>query len=307
MTGRDSGFVLWVSERRLPPEWGGVVPAEVFLAEGRRLAELAREQGLVLRLLGGVAIRLHCQNQADFARRLGRLVADGPFQARQEFTDLDFAAYRRQRPQLPRFFAGLGYIKRKTTLSTAASERHIYFHPDGWFQVDVFFDKLLFNHDVPLKGRLELDFPTITPTDLLLEKLQIVGFSEKDLKDTWLLLRAHPLAPDRADAIDPEYIAWLLGRDWGFWYTVTTNLRRCRELALGSALLTEADRADIVAKVDGLLGRLEAGPRTPGWKVRALVGPRLRWYRPVETEETVIDYGIWRLKPEGPNNPADNG
>ncbi len=292
------GFVLWVSERRLPPEWGGVVPGEVFLAEGRRIAELAREEGLVLRLLGGVAIRIHCENQAGLARRLGRLVADAPFAARQEFTDLDFAAYRRQRPQLPRFFAGLGYIKRKTTLSTAASERHIYFHPDGWFQVDVFFDKLMFNHDIPFKGRLELDFPTITPTDLLLEKLQVVQFSERDLKDTWLLLRAHPLAPGEADAIDPDYIARLLGRDWGFWYTVATNLRRCRELALGSELLTEGDRADIAAKVDRLLRHLEAGPKSLAWKVRARVGPRWRWYRPVETEATVIDYGIWRLKSE---------
>ncbi len=293
------GFVLWVSERRLPPEWGGVVPSEVFFAEGRRLAALAQERGIVLRLLGGVAIRMHCENQADFARRLGRLVTDAPFRAEQEFTDLDFAAYRRQRPQLPGFFAELGYIKRKTTLSTAASERHIYFHPDGWFQVDVFFDKLMFNHDIPLKDRLGLDFPTITPTDLLLEKLQIVEFSEKDLKDTWLLLRAHPLAPAEADAIDPNYLARLLSRDWGFWYTVVVNLNRCRELAWGSELLNEADRADIIAKVEELLRRLEAEPKSLGWKLRAGVGPRVCWYRPVETEATVIDYGIWRVKPDG--------
>lgn len=296
----QQGFVLWVSQRRLPPEWGGVVPGEVFLAEGRRLAELARERGIVLRLLGGVAVRMHCENQADFARRLGRLVTGPPFRVEQEFTDLDFAAYRRQRPQLPKFFAELGYIKRKTTLSSAASERHIYFHPDGWFQVDVFFDKLMFNHDVPLKGRLELDFPTITPTDLLLEKLQIVEFAEKDLKDTWLLLRAHPLAAGEPDAIDPDYIARLLSRDWGFWYTVVKNLDRCRELALTSGLLAEADRADIVAKVDQLRLRLEAEPKSPGWKLRARLGPRLRWYRPVETEATIIDYGIWRLGPDGP-------
>jgi len=39
--------------------------------------------------------------------------------------------------------------------------------------VDVFFDKLLVaNHPIDFKGRLELDYPTITVTDMLLEKFR---------------------------------------------------------------------------------------------------------------------------------------
>ncbi|MEW6080984.1 MAG: hypothetical protein AB1576_04245 [Bacillota bacterium] len=51
--------------------------------------------------------------------------------------------------------------------------------------MDVFFlDNLSFCHVVPFLGRLELDCPTVTTTDVLLEKMQIVETNAKDLKDT---------------------------------------------------------------------------------------------------------------------------
>jgi hypothetical protein len=66
--------------------------------------------------------------------------------------------------------------------------------------VDVFFDKLLVaNHPIDFKGRLELDYPTITVTDMLLEKIQMwEAFSVKDLKDCLLLLKAHSIGEETA-------------------------------------------------------------------------------------------------------------
>jgi hypothetical protein len=136
---------------------------------------------------------------------------------KQEFSDIDLMAYKKERKQVTLVLAELGYKKRKVTLSTATTGRHIYFHPKGWFFVDIFFDKLRMNHDINFRNRLKLDFPTLTPMDLLLEKLQIVQFSEKDLKDVLLLLRTHKVAErEVSNAINATYIAKLLSNDWVF-------------------------------------------------------------------------------------------
>jgi hypothetical protein len=292
--------LVWLTQEEeheveMPPEWGGIIPSQVFLDEAERIVSEAERAGLTLRAMGGVAIRLHALGQADMARRLDRLG-----RGQQEFTDLDFISYRKQRGRMQPFFEESGYTKRKATLSSAASERQIYFHPKGWFFVDVFFDKLLVaNHPLDFRGRLELDSPTISPTDLLLEKLQIVNISDKDVKDAIVLLAAHGLAEeDSPDAIDAAYIAHLLSRDWGFWYTVTTNLTGLKELLPQMEALTEGERRHIAGQVDGLLAHIEAAPKTLRWKARAKIGPRVRWYEPVETMETVSGFGIWRLREE---------
>lgn len=280
-------------EIEMPPEWGGIIPSEVFLEEAKRIVAEAGQAGLTLRALGGVAIRLHTLNHEDLARRLGRLG-----EGQQEFTDLDFMSYRKQRQRMKPFWEAQGYSKRRTTLSSATSERQIYFHPKGWFFVDVFFDRLLVaNHPLDFRRRLELDSPTVSPTDLLLEKLQIVSMSDKDVKDIIVLLVAHDLAEtDAPDAINAHYIAGLLARDWGFWYTVTTNLTGLKELLPQTEALTEAERRHTAGRVDALLSHMEAAPKTLRWKVRSKVGPRMRWYEPVETMDTVGGFGIWRLR-----------
>jgi len=277
---------------RMPTEWGGVVPTEAFLEQGRKIVEEASKAKIPLRLIGGVAIRMHGGDFIEFAKRLGRL---GPQE--QEYTDLDFMSYSKFRDTVRKFFESLGYRKRRTTLSSAATQRQIYFHPDGWFYADVFFDKLLAaNHPIDFRGRLELDSPTISLTDLLLEKLQIVSFSEKDLKDTLLLLRAHSVGEGHApETIDGRHIASLLARDWGFWYTVTTNLNGLRKAVSEMPSLNETEKSDITSKIGKLLEFIDKEPKTAGWKMRSIVGAKKRWYEPVETSQTVGEFGIWRL------------
>lgn len=276
---------------KMPPEWGGVVPTDAFLEQGRRIVEEATKANIPLRLIGGVAIRMHGNEYVEFAKRLGRLGTE------QEYTDLDFMSYLKFRDKVRNFFESVGYRKRRTTLSSAATQRQIYFHPDGWFYADVFFDKLLAaNHPIDFRGRLELDSPTISLVDLLLEKLQIVSFSEKDLKDTLLLLRAHSLGEGQApETIDMRYVASLLAKDWGFWYTVTTNLKGLRKTASEMTELNDTERSDISSKISKLLEVIENEPKSTGWKMRSTIGAKKRWYEPVETSQTVGEFGIWRL------------
>jgi hypothetical protein len=301
--------MAWLLEkevkRELPKEWKGIVPTEVFIRESQEIVEKAKKEGIILRILGGLSIAIHCQEHKEFAKKLGR-IGTGVVKG-QEYSDIDYIAYRNQRKQIKELFEKLGYAKRKATLSTAASERQIYYHPKGWFYVDVFFDKLLVaNHPIDFRGRLELDYPTITVTDMLLEKIQMwEAFSIKDLKDCLLLLKAHEISEkSEKEIIDAKYIAKLLAQDWGFWYTTTTNLKKLRkfvvdldklgpEAQINPKQINKNNREEIIKKIDKLLEMIEKEPKPFKWKMRAKIGTKKKWYNPVERPETVGGFGIW--------------
>ncbi len=299
----------WLLEKEvvqeLPEEWNGIVPTEVFIRESERIVDEAKKQGVPLRILGGLSIMMHCQNQVDFAKKLNR-TGTGVV-AGQEYSDIDFIAYRKNRDKVKEFFNKIGYVKRRATLSSAASERQIYYHPKGWFYVDVFFDQLLVaNHPIDFRGRLELDYPTITATDMLLEKVQMwEAFGVKDLKDCLLLLVAHEVKEDTdKEAINACYMAKLLAEDWGFWYTAMTNLQNIKrfvseldklgpEAKIAPQAIPEKERNDINLKIGTLVNKIEAEPKSFGWKMRAKVGTKKQWYCHVERPETVGGFGIW--------------
>jgi hypothetical protein len=292
-------------KRELPEDWKGIVPTNVFLQEAETIVEEAERKGIILRVMGGLGVAIHCKEIRDFAKKLGRIgtgVVEG-----QEYSDIDFMSYRKHRDKIKNFFREMGYAKRRATLSSAASERQIYYHPKGWFYVDVFYDKLLVaNHPLDFRGRLELDYPTISVTDLLLEKIQIwEAFSIKDLKDCLVLLKAHEVEEKgEKESIDASYIAKLLAQDWGFWYTATTNLKKIEkfiseidklgpEVEIDPRRFKKEDREEITKKIGILLDTIERAPKSFRWKIRSKAGTKKRWYNPVERPETVGGFGIW--------------
>jgi len=291
--------------RELPEDWKGMVPTKVFLREAETIVEEAEKKGITLRIMGGLGVAIHCQEFRDFAMKLGR-TGTGVVKG-QEYSDIDFMSYRKHRNRIKDFFSDMGYAKRRATLSSAASERQIYYHPKGWFYVDVFYDKLIVaNHPVDFKGRLELDKPTISVTDMLLEKIQMwEAFSAKDLKDCLTLLKTHKIEEKgEKESIDASYIARLLSGDWGFWYTATTNLKKIKrfiseidklgtEAEIDSSLFEKEDREEIIGKIESLLERIDRESKSFKWKMRSKVGTTKRWYNPVEREETVGGFGIW--------------
>jgi hypothetical protein len=132
-------------------------------------------------------------------------------------------------------------------------------------------------HAIPLSDRLGLERGTVPLAELLLTKLQIIEVNEKDVRDTVLLLHGHPVEDHDGEAINAARIAELCAADWGLWRTITANLQHCGE-HLGDYDLDEADRDRIAARFDLLLERVEAEPKSRGWKLRARVGERKRWY-----------------------------
>ncbi|MFO7479065.1 MAG: hypothetical protein R6X03_12155, partial [Methyloceanibacter sp.] len=70
-----------------------------------------------------------------------------------------------------------------------------------------------------------------------------------------------------------------------FYYTFTTNLKRVQEHFSEFPSLGEKEHGVIRSRIDDLLNAIEAAPKTLGWKMRAKIGTRRRWYQEVSEKE----------------------
>lgn len=245
---------------------------KVIMDEANKIIEVIRAEDLHLRLMGACAIRLHSPNFVHLYDKFDR-----------SLSDLDFAGFNKEAERIETAMNKLGYAQDRRIVAFHQIQRNLFFHPENHLKVDIFFDKLAMCHTIDFKGRLELDFPTITPSDILLEKMQIVKITEKDLKDTSILLLEHPIGVVDKDTINVKYISKLLSNDWGFWYTFTLNLNKVKEfVSVQTGFLSDSDKRNIFQKLDILSRRTIDEPKTLGWKIRARVGPSVKWYNEVE-------------------------
>jgi hypothetical protein len=130
---------------------------------------------------------------------------------------------------------------------------------------------------VPVAERMQLEPRTLPLAELLVTKLQIAELNEKDLRDALALFHGHAVNESDGDSINGARVAKLCSTDWGLWRTLTGNLATCRE-HLDRYELPEAERSGIAADIDALVERLEREPKSRGWKLRAKIGERKRWY-----------------------------
>jgi hypothetical protein len=245
--------------------------AASFVEEAAKIVDAAKEKGIVLRIMGATAVRIHCPKFSPLHDALQR-----------EITDIDFVGYGKQNGNVLKLLDALGYVSDKRMRMFQFMGRYLFENPTNKRHIDVFFDKLEFCHTIDFKGRLELDYPTISLSDILLEKMQIVQINEKDIKDAIVMLREHEIGIEGKETINSDYISDLLSKDWGFWYTVTTNLGKVRAFLPEYQRLSAEDRSDISCKIDKLSEAIDKHEKSFGWKMRAKTGTRQRWYREVD-------------------------
>ncbi|MEM2883068.1 MAG: hypothetical protein QXY08_00620 [Nitrososphaerales archaeon] len=244
---------------------------ERILGESTRIIEAVNQAGLPARVMGAVAIRLMCSGAAEMYARLER-----------PLSDIDLMAYWKVSGQLESLLNGLGYFQDRRIVAFHEVQRNFYTHKDLGIKLDVFFDKLKMCHEIDFSGRLELHPKTITPTDLFLEKIQIVKISEKDIKDIIVLLRCVDLTGDER-GINVKYIADRMSWDWGFYYTTTINLNKVKDfLQKYSDRLKEDEIKLVKERIDTILAAIESKPKSAKWKLRAKIGPSVKWYNEVE-------------------------
>jgi hypothetical protein len=246
---------------------------ELYLEEARRLTIEGEKQGVILRVMGPIALHFYFPEYVDLYRRMERL-------GERVFTDIDYASYGKCRGKIVPFFEKQGYELEKRAAMLSGNTRHIYFG-DRIPMIDVFFDELAYNHPINYRGRLEINIYSVSLTDLLFQKLQIVQINDKDLKDAMLLLLAAPLGETDQGAINARYLARLFADDWGFYYTATTNLQKVKTAMMNVTVLDDSQRDAIGQTADRLLQRIESEPKSGKWKKRAQTGTKKLWYNEV--------------------------
>jgi hypothetical protein len=236
-----------------------------LVTEGRRICEEAQEGGVQVRLLGGIAIWLRSSD--ELRAQMGR-----------EYADIDLATVRKHSKPLRSELESSGYQPDKM-FNAVQGDRRLYYHSaDGGYHLDVFIDKFVMSHQLELGPRLETEPVVLPAAELLLTKLQIAELNHKDAHDTAMLLLGHELADsDGPGRLNARYVSEVCGDDWGFYTTVTDNLTKTQQLLEG--ILPGAEQRNVVIdRAGALLETLEAAPKSRGWRRRAKIGRRMRWY-----------------------------
>lgn len=230
--------------------------------EGGRIADAAAARQVPVRLTGGVAVARRCPSAA------------GPPLARV-YKDIDVVTVGGGRDATVALLESLGYEADREFNTLHGSRRLFFWDPTNGRQLDVFVDEAQLCHRIDFRSRLELDAQTLPLADLLLMKLQVVETNEKDLIDICAILSDHDLTEDES-GVNVAYLADLAAGDWGLWRTLGMVAERAEDFARE---LAGFERGELVAaRLEGLRRRLEEAPKSRGWKMRARIGDRKRWY-----------------------------
>lgn len=246
-----------------------MISQEGIRAEALGILSKAQAGGVSLRLLGGLAVKLSCPSadSGPLARSCG---------------DMDFASLD-SGPKVEAFFLEAGWAPMVEFNLYNGAERLIFGSPGGC-KADIFLGRFSMCHPIVFRGRLPVDEIRLPLAELLLTKLQVVEANAKDLSDAAAILLDHGLGEGDGDCINRGILSQVLGEDWGFWRTARGSLEKIAAWLPGSGL-GPGDRAILEERLTEARGLLDTCPKGPRWRIRSLVGEKLRWYETPEEAE----------------------
>src|SRR6267143_1099641 len=220
--------------------------------EAKRILDEARNRGIILRLFGGVAVKYHCPSATH--RSLQR-----------SYPDLDFFGRGKQGREVRKLFLDLGYEPNQRFNALHGATRLIFEDAKNERVVDLFLDVFRMCHTLHFGNRLTLDDSTITISDLLLTKLQVVEINEKDIRDLIAILKDHDvvdkIASGDKEVIDANYVSTLCSEDWGLYKTISLTLRKVLTFLSKYELEPEAKQI-LESRINKLLHAIDMAPKS---------------------------------------------
>jgi hypothetical protein len=243
-----------------------------IVLEMNRLMDAARSSAIDMRVIGGLAVRVHSPVQRQAFTR--------------EYPDIDFVVHKKSRRKLSPFFKEMGYIPDREFNILNGARRQIFVDSQTGRRIDVFVGDFEMCHKLPLQKRLGADPITVPLAELLLSKAQILELNRKDALDIILLLLNNELGRDDYKKINLHRIARLCIRYWGLYKTTSINLMRVENLLLHEHLdLAPEEKQIVLRRVHRIQRTLKAINKNLFWKFRDQLGTRIRWYTEVEEVE----------------------
>ena len=240
------------------------------------IVDEARDIGVTMRLVGSTGIRLHCAAAEQAMDQVDRPAKD-----------IDFVVPKGDRKGMRGCLERRGYVVDRDLLVAMEGARYSFAHPLSGVEIDVFVERLEFNHTIEVRDRMQRHPATLPPEDLLLAKLQIVKATATDLLDTAVLLATHEVVAgdDTPESLDAGYIAGLLSVDWGFHHTAVANLSRLVDaMGAGVDVGTKGNVA-VVDRVERLSEAIATRRKSRTWRLRDRLGERVQWWQDVDERE----------------------
>lgn len=255
-----------------------------LLEEAKLIVNDLGGKNIPIRIIGALAFYHQCPDHRGLYDRMARVP-----------TDIDFVAYSRNRGDITKYLEAKSYGGLQRLNVLYGMRRQIFKHKESDLCIDIFYDTLDMCHKVEFRNRLEFDPLTVSLTDLVLEKMQIVQINEKDIKDCILLFLEHDLTDNDESLINASYIANVLSKDWGFYYTVTTNLNKVKDFLSHYDWIPADGENKVIERVNRLLAAIESAPKSSRWKMRQKIGTKKQWYQDVGSEHAGVVHqdGTW--------------
>jgi hypothetical protein len=232
---------------------------ETLIAEAIEICTICRTDGVEVRAFGGVA---------------AAIVGEGWFrkypERKRSLKDIDLIGRRKDLNRFRRTMQERDYRETRRIAIETEGDRAL-FGKDA-VAVDFVSDALRFAQTLPVKDRLAKSFPTLSVSDLLLEKLQIADPQLPQLIDFFAIL----FSPKRS-SIEADYIGRILGSNWGYWHSTNLFLEKARSVAKTEHF---TDEIPLLVEFKGLV---DSVPKTLAWKFRSWFGEHLPWHEVVES------------------------
>ncbi len=240
--------------------------------EMQYLMDAAHQQGLPLRLIGGLAIRFHSPTAQQHRGGLHR-----------DYPDIDLVVPKKDKRRLDAFFSSIGYQPEKTFNLLNGDRRQIFFDPESGRRIDVFVGDFEMCHKLPMRDRFDKHPLTVPLAELFLSKIQIVDLNRKDALDIISLLLDNDVTFNDDSGINVDRITRLCLKDWGLYKTLTITLSKVENVLINENPGLDDDSVQVVlGRIDTIRRMLDRVNKPVLWQLRDRVGTRLRWYTEVE-------------------------
>src|SRR5258708_39191640 len=107
-----------------------IQPLADITQEAERIISTAKEEGVLLRLLGGLAIYFRCPSTQTDTR------------LQRSYGDMDFAILSQSSAKTKALFANLGYVGNKAFNSLHGYQRLIFTDENNGRKIDIFVDRM---------------------------------------------------------------------------------------------------------------------------------------------------------------------
>ncbi len=231
----------------------------------KNVVDEAKNLDITSRLYGGCAVWLNNYEFKNLLSQKGRVLKD-----------IDLFSYSTEKERLKNLLIKIGY---EPAVQSPVSSFYMNVFYKNDLKLEVVYDSLRYCHDIEINKYDFRDQYTLNLSDLLLSKLQIVQLSETDIYDLWVLLFRLFKMEKQEQKKEIQSLISVLSINWEFYYTVKMNINKLMDKKSSEIFIIKYAEMNYFLK--NLENEIEQCTKSLAWKLRSIVGTKLKWYKEI--------------------------